>query len=118
MSNRRKSARERTIQQYRNAGRPGPTVTTDGEGRARRGEGRNNFPYPGQRPGLMRRSVETLHKQAARPRRGYPDHTRDGERRVLLEAMTRDELRGVCKAQNVSGYGKMNKAQLVEAALR
>jgi hypothetical protein len=102
-----------------------PVVRTDGSGNVRRGEGANNFGY-GVRPGA-KPSILNVHARGAHGRKPYPCrnhdadyvllHLRDPEKRVMLEAMTRDELRAVCKAQNVIGYGKMNKAQLVEAAL-
>lgn len=113
MSNRRLTAQERRLRSYRNAG-AGPAIHADGKGNIRRGQGRNNFPYG---PVTTSTGVLTLHKQADRHRSWSPDHTRDPERRKVLEAMTRDELREVCKAQNVKGYGKMNKAELIEAAL-
>lgn len=114
MSNRRETTRARRAREYRNAGKNEPVVHADGKGRVARGQGRNNFAYG---PLTTSTSVLTLHKHAARPRRVYLDHSRDAERRALLESKTRDELRAICKAQNVTGYGKMNKAQLIEAAL-
>jgi hypothetical protein len=88
-----------------------------------RNEGRRNFPYGPQggrhaRKSLFNLGSNTYDKYGAARLRGGPDHSRDAAKRVLLTGMTRDELRAVCKAQNVTGYGKMNKAELVEAALR
>jgi hypothetical protein len=82
-----------------------------------RGEGHLNFSYgPTQRH--ARRSTGSVLANAGRERREYPDHSRDNVKRERLAAMTRDQLREVCKAQNVKGYSKMSKADLVEAALR
>lgn len=83
-----------------------------------RNEGRRNFPYgPTIRhasPSIFALGSNTPDKYGAERML----HSRDGAKRVLLEGMSRDELRSVCKAQNVTGYGKMTKAELVEAALR
>lgn len=86
------------------------------DGDLSRSEGSRNYAYG---PGVgAKKGLHALYKSLARKRRTYGDlHARDAEKRPLLEAMTRDELRAVCKAQNVVGYGKMNKAQLIEAAL-
>lgn len=95
------------MRSYRNAGK-GPKVRTDGEGNVHRGEGRNNFTYPGQTPGKMRKGVLTLHHEATRPRRT------DKPSVEALEAMTRDELRALAKDRGLAGYGRLNKAGLVE----
>lgn len=105
MSNRRKTARERMIQRYKNAGR-GPAIRTDGNGNAVRGEGRNNFPY-GPRPGA-RRSILTLHARLAKRAAAEPEP-------VDYESMTRDGLRAVAKGKGLTGYGRMNKAELIAA---
>lgn len=107
MSNRRLTAQARRMRSYRNAG-SGPAIHTDARGRVRRGEGRNNFGY-GPLTGSV--GVLTLHKQAERRRKVYgatPHTVAD------LEAMTRDELRALAKERGLSGYGKLNKAGLVE----
>lgn len=97
MSNRMKSRRERRNQSYRSTTAE-PAIRTDGKGRVHRGEGRNNFGY-GARPGASRSILNRV--------RTRPEETPD------YEAMTRDQLRGVAKEQGHSGYGKMNKAELV-----
>lgn len=116
MSNRRITTRERTLRAYRNAG-SGPAIHSDGKGNVRRGQGRNNFPYPpfalGFMGGSMRRSILSLHADAERPRKTYGR----GYTRESLDAMTRDGLRVVAKNLHLSGYGHLNKAALVKAIL-
>jgi len=107
MSNRRKTARERLIQQYRNAGKGEPVVHADGKGHVRRGQGRNNFPY-GPGPTHVSPSILTLHRRAARPRRTYGTV-------ADYASMNRDELRVAAKERGVEGWHKMNKAQLLAA---
>lgn len=122
MSNRRKSSMDRLAQSYRNAGarwmeafKSEPRRAPNGE--LRRNEGRQNWPY-GPQAKHSHTGVLALQKARERVRRTWgPDHSRDAEKRAMLEAKTRDDLRAICKAQNVQGYGKMNKAQLIEAAL-
>lgn len=88
-----------------------------------RGEGANNFGYGPPRAHTHGSVINRLWRYAARPHKPYPtpNHdardARDEVKREMLAAMTRDELRAICKAQNVVGYGKMNKAELIEAAL-
>lgn len=109
MSNRRKTTRERMMQTYRNGGGVkslGTIVQRKPGGDLARTEGARNYPY-GPRPGA-RRSLASIHRDAARPRREYggtPDY----------EAMTRDGLRALAKEKGLSGYGRMNKAELIEA---
>lgn len=121
MGNRVKSVQDRLAQSYRNAGArwleafaAEPRRRPDGE--LRRNEGRQNWPY-GPTAKHSHTGVLALKKARDRHEPVGPDHSRDDEKRVMLEAKTRDELRAICKAQNVQGYGKMNKAQLIEAAL-
>lgn len=101
MSNRRKLPWERREQAYRNAG-SGPALRVNPDGTMRRGEGRNNFPYPragsGMRPSLIHFGTKPEE----------PDYA----------ALTRDQLRAVAKERGLTGYGKMNKAQLIEAVTR
>jgi hypothetical protein len=82
-----------------------------------RNEGRRNFPYGPQqkhaRRSILAAGSNTYDKYGAERLL----HARDGVKRVMLAAKTRDELRAICKAQNVTGYGRMTKAELVEAAL-
>lgn len=118
MSNRRKSTLVRKAQAVRNAPRHGGmniTILHKRDGELARNEGNRNYPY-GPRPGA-KSGLNAIYKSMGRTRKQYPDHSRDDAKRATLEAMSRDDLRGICKAQNVSGYGKMNKAGLVEAAL-
>ena len=57
-------------------------------------------------------SILSIRRNADRPRTAPP-----ATGRALYEAMTRDELRGVAKAKGLTGYGRMNKEQLVKAVL-
>lgn len=111
MSNRRKTVAARNRQARLNRLRRAaePVAVSNGQ----RSSGAQNYPYgPGRRHARVQN--ETLLAEAGRARREYgaPD-----PRRGVLEGMSRDQLREVCKAQNVKGYSKMNKAQLIEAAL-
>lgn len=86
----------------------------DGEERQRgarikRAEGPLNFPY-GARPGASP-SILNVHERGAR-------QSLSGSITVPpldYEQMTRDELRALAKHKGLTGYGKMNKAELVAA---
>lgn len=121
MSNRRITRFARTQRSYRNASRrteaANPGYARNKDGSLSRASGGRNYPYPA---GGATRSLLTLHRRilGLEEAAARPEHNRDDEKREMLRAKTRDELRAICKAQNVKGYGKMSKADLVEAALR
>lgn len=108
-----KSAQQRMAQRYRNASRKvreaifaQPRYNRDGS--LKRGEGHHNHPY-GARPGASK-SILRVHADGARNK--YPRAT--GVIDPSLSGMTRDGLRRLAKARGLSGYGKMNKEQLIE----
>lgn len=76
-----------------------------------RSEGVRNWAHGPVRAG-SHRSILSIRRNADRPRTATP-----ATGRALYEAMTRDELRQVAKAHGLTGYGRMNKEQLIEAVL-
>ena len=100
------------MQQYRNGGGVkslGTPVLRKKSGDLARSEGNRNWTY-GPLFGRSR-SILSIHADAARPRRDYGSTGGTPD----FESMTRDGLRALAKEKGLSGYGKMNKAQLIEA---